>query len=163
MASGNKHHAAASCECRRRRARAGPVHRVIIAHLAETPFGFLTSTLLPITPQTPKHLGFGVIMPFRVRQDTPFGLKTPASWPMAKCEMDFSTPNFSTSDIRPTDFLIFSGHIVRQFKSRPMPPELPGSVAGVYKWLLTPGRWPFWCFWGCFVAKNPLTSTQEVL
>ena len=51
-----------------------------IAHLAETPFGFSTSTLLPITPQTPKHLGFGVIMPFRVRRDTPFGLKTPASW-----------------------------------------------------------------------------------
>jgi hypothetical protein len=51
-----------------------------IAHLAETPFGFSTSTLLPITPQTPKHLGFGVIMPFRVRRDTPFALKTPASW-----------------------------------------------------------------------------------
>ena len=51
-----------------------------IAHLAETPFGFSTSTLLPITPQTPKHLGFGVIMPFRVRRYTPFGLKTPASW-----------------------------------------------------------------------------------
>jgi hypothetical protein len=28
--------------------------------------------------------------------------------------MDFSTPNFSTSDIRPNDFLIFGGHIFRQ-------------------------------------------------
>jgi hypothetical protein len=55
-------------------------NRPPIAHLAETPFGFSTSTLLPITPQTPKHLGFGVIMPFRVRRYTPFGLKTPASW-----------------------------------------------------------------------------------
>jgi hypothetical protein len=53
---------------------------VSIAHLAETPFGFLASTFLPITPQTPKHLGFGFAMPFRVRRDTPFVLKTPASW-----------------------------------------------------------------------------------
>jgi hypothetical protein len=35
-----------------------------------------------------------------------------------------------------------------------MPPELPGSVAGDYKWPLTPGRWPFWCFSGCFMAKQ---------
>jgi hypothetical protein len=34
-----------------------------IAHLAETPFGFLASTFLPITPHTPKHLGFGVDFP----------------------------------------------------------------------------------------------------
>jgi hypothetical protein len=39
-----------------------------------------------------------------------------------------------------TDFF-FGGHISRQFKSRVMLPELPGSVAGVYKWFLTPGRW----------------------
>jgi hypothetical protein len=43
----------------------------------------------------------------------------------------------------------------RQLKCRT---ELP---QGVYKWLLAPGRWPFWCFWGCFVAKNPSTPTQE--
>jgi hypothetical protein len=60
-------------------------------------------------------------------------------------------------------FFFFGGHIFRQFKSGLMPPELPGSVAGVYKWFLTPGRWPFWYFWGCFVAKNPLTPTQEML
>jgi hypothetical protein len=49
-----------------------------IAHLAETetPFGFLASTFLPITTQTPKHLGFGVFMPSKLRRDTPFGLKT---------------------------------------------------------------------------------------
>jgi hypothetical protein len=29
------------------------------AHLAETRFDFLASTFLPITTQTPKHLGFG--------------------------------------------------------------------------------------------------------
>ena len=60
-------------------------------------------------------------------------------------------------------FFFFGGHIFRQFKSILLLRELPGSVAGVYKWLLTPGRWPFWCFLGCFVAKNPLTPTQEVL
>jgi hypothetical protein len=45
-------------------------------------------------------------------------------------------------------------------------PKLPGSVAGDCEWLLlTPGRWSFWCFLGCFVAKNPLapTPTQEVV
>jgi hypothetical protein len=51
-----------------------------IAHLAETRFGFCTSGFLPITSQTPKHLGFRVFMPFRVRRGTPFGLKMPASW-----------------------------------------------------------------------------------
>jgi hypothetical protein len=60
-------------------------------------------------------------------------------------------------------FLFFGGHIFRQFKSTLLLRELPGSVAGVYKCLLTPGRWPFWCFLGCFVAKNPLTPTQEML
>jgi hypothetical protein len=40
----------------------------------------LASTFLPITPQTPKELGFGGFMPFRVRRDTPFGLKMLASW-----------------------------------------------------------------------------------
>ena len=51
-----------------------------IAHLAETPFGLFASTFLPITPQTPKHLGFGVFMPSKLRRDTLFGLKMPASW-----------------------------------------------------------------------------------
>jgi hypothetical protein len=58
-----------------------------IAHLAETRFGFSTSTLLPTTPQTPKHLGFGVIMPFstfRVRRDTPFGIWSENACVMAK-------------------------------------------------------------------------------
>jgi hypothetical protein len=92
-------------------------------------------------------------MPFRVRRGTPFGLKMPASW------------RNGVSGIRPTDFFIFGGHIFRHLKSRPMPPEFPGCVdlAGVYTWLLTPARWPFWCFLGCFVAKNPSTPTQEVL
>jgi hypothetical protein len=52
----------------------------------------------------------------------------------------FRLPNFLASDIRPTDFLFFGGHIFRQFKSILLLHELPGSVAGVYKWLLTPGR-----------------------
>jgi hypothetical protein len=43
-----------------------------IAHLAESRFGFSASTFLPMALQTPKHLGFGVFMPF--------GLKMPASW-----------------------------------------------------------------------------------
>jgi hypothetical protein len=82
-------------------------------------------------------------------------------WPKNACVMakwHFRLPNFLASDIRPTDFLFFGGHIFRQFKSRPMPPELPGSVAGVYKWLLTPGRsWQmavFGAFWGVLWLKN---------
>jgi hypothetical protein len=63
-------------------------------------------------------------MPFEVRQGTPFGLKMPASCVMAKWH--FRPPDFLTSDIWPTDFLFFGGHMFRQFKSRPMPPELPG-------------------------------------
>jgi hypothetical protein len=51
----------------------------------------------------------------------------------------FRLPNFLASDIRPTDFLFFNGHIFRQFKSILLLRELPGSVAGVYKWLAT---WP---------------------
>jgi hypothetical protein len=51
-----------------------------IARLAETPFGFCTSAFLPIPPQTPKHLEFGVFMPSKLRRDTLFGLKMPASW-----------------------------------------------------------------------------------
>jgi hypothetical protein len=31
--------------------------------------------------------------------------------------------------------------------------ELPGSVAGVYKCLLTPGRWRFGVFWGVLWLK----------
>jgi hypothetical protein len=50
-------------------------------------------------------------------------------------------------------------------KAGPCP---PGPVAlwpsfcfsGVFLRLKPPY---IWCFWGCFVAKNPLTSTQEVL
>jgi hypothetical protein len=60
-------------------------------------------------------------------------------------------------------FFILGGHYFGQFKSRPMPPELPGSVAAVYKWFLAPVRWPFWCILGCFVAKKTLTPTREVL
>jgi hypothetical protein len=58
---------------------------------------------------------------------------------------------------------IFGGHVFRQFGSIILLRELPGSVAGVYKWLLGPGGRSFWCFLGCFVAKNPFTPTQEVL
>jgi hypothetical protein len=44
--------------------------------------------------------------------------------------------------------------VFRQFKTILLLRELPGSVAGAYKWLLGPGTWPFWCFLGCFVAKT---------
>ena len=93
-----------------------------IAHLAETPFGFLASTFLPITTQTPKHLGFGVFMPFGVRRDTPFGLKMLASW--RNGISDYRT--FVPLIFGLTDFLFFGGHMFRQFKSILMPPELPG-------------------------------------
>jgi hypothetical protein len=73
-----------------------------IAHLAETPFGFCTSAFLPIPPQTPKHLGFGVFMPSELRRDTLFGLKMPASWRNKK-----KTKNFCTSDFRFNGFFIF--------------------------------------------------------
>jgi hypothetical protein len=41
------------------------------------------------------------------------------------------------SDFRFNGFLFSDGHIFRQLKCRTELPELPGSVAGVYKWLLT--------------------------
>jgi hypothetical protein len=114
-----------------------------IVHLAETRFGFSTSTFLPITPQTPKRLGFRVFVPFRVRRDTPFGLKMPAHGEMA----------FSTTEVfdlgYPANGNFFSVVICFGSLSQNqclLPPKLPGSVAGVYKWFLTPGRWPFWCF-----------------
>jgi hypothetical protein len=53
-------------------------------------------------------------------------------------------------------FFIFGGHFFRQFKS--ILHELPGSVAGVYKWLLTPSRWPFWCFW---VSSNQEAAEKK--
>ena len=137
-----------------------PIRNILpIAHLAETRFDFLASTFLPMPPQTQKHLGFGIFVPFRVRRDTPFGLKMPASW--RNGISDYRT--FCLQLFGLTEFFIFGDHIFRQFKSILLLRELPGSVAGVYKWVLTPGRWPFWCFLGCFVAKNPLTPTQEVI
>jgi hypothetical protein len=57
-------------------------------------------------------------MPSKLRRDTLFGLKMPASWRKKKA----SVPLISGS----TDFLFFGGHVFRQFKSRLMPPELPG-------------------------------------
>jgi hypothetical protein len=95
-------------------------------------------------------------MPLKVRRDTPFEC-------LRHGEMAFPTAELFASAFRVNGFFIFGGHISRQFRSIFSLRELPGSVAGVYKWLLTPGRWPFWCFWGCFVAKNPSTPTQEVL
>ena len=130
-----------------------------ITHLAETPFVFLPSTFLPTDSRTPKELEFGGFRPSKLRRGAPFGLKTPASW--RNGISDYRT--FCLQLFGLTDFLIFGDHIFRQFKSILLLRELPGSVAGAYKWLLTPGRWPFWCFLGCFVAKNPLTPTQEVL
>jgi hypothetical protein len=97
-------------------------------------------------------------MPFRVHRDTPFGLKMPASWRNGISDYRTFWPRISANG-----FFLFGGHIFRQFNSILLLRELPGSVAGVYKGLLTPSRWLFWCFWGCFVATNPLTPTQEVL
>jgi hypothetical protein len=73
-----------------------------IAHLAETPFAFCTSAFLPITPQTPKHLGFGVFMPSKLRRDTLFGLKMPTSW-----RNEEKKKNFCTSDFRFNGIFIF--------------------------------------------------------
>jgi hypothetical protein len=77
-----------------------PLLAIDIAHLAETPFGFCTSTFLPIPPQTPKHLGFGVFMPSKLRRDTSFGLKMPASWRNEKKNQKTFVPLISGS----TDF-----------------------------------------------------------
>jgi hypothetical protein len=129
-----------------------------ITHLAETPFVFLPSTFLPTDSRTPKELEFGGFRPSKLRRGAPFGLKTPASW-----RNGISDYRTLAKTLRVNGFLLFGGNIFRQFKSILSLRVLPGSVAGVYKWLLTPGRWPFWCFLGCFVAKNPLTPTQEVL
>ena len=51
-------------------------------------------------------------------------------------------PNFLAKAFRVNGFLFFGGLIFRQFKSILLLRELLGSVAGVYKWLLAPGRWP---------------------
>jgi hypothetical protein len=80
---------------------------VIIAHLAESRFGFSASTFLPMALQTPKHLGFGVFMPFRVRRDTPFGLKMPASCDMRHGEMTFSTTKLFGLGYPANGFFIF--------------------------------------------------------
>jgi hypothetical protein len=66
----------------------------------------------------------------------------------------FRLPDFLPTTSRANGFFnfrrsYFSAVQVYTFTSR----ELPGSVAGAYKRLLGPGRWPFWCFLGCFVAK----------
>jgi hypothetical protein len=89
-----------------------------IAHLAETPFGFCTSAFLPIPPQTPKNLGFKVFMPSKLRPRH-------FIWSENACVMAEKKP-FVPLISGPTDFLFFGGHSFRQFKSRPMPPELPG-------------------------------------
>jgi hypothetical protein len=79
------------------------IDALLIAHLAETPFGFCTSDFLPTPPQTPKHLGFGIFMPSKLRRDTLFGLKMPASWRNEKKPKTF-VPLISGS----TDFFYFS-------------------------------------------------------
>jgi hypothetical protein len=93
-----------------------------IAHLAETRFGFCTSAFLPKPPRTPNELGFGGFRPPKLRRDTPFGLKTSASWRngISDCR------TFVPLTFGLTDFWFFGCHIFRHFKSRPMPPELPG-------------------------------------
>jgi hypothetical protein len=93
-----------------------------IAHLdAKTPFGFCTSAFLPIPPQTPKHLGFGVFMPSELRRGTLF------VWSENACVMaKKKTKTCVPLVFGLTDFLFVGGHIFRQFKSRLMPPELPG-------------------------------------
>jgi hypothetical protein len=48
----------------------------------------------------------------------------------------------------------FGGHIFRQFESILLLRELPGPVAGVYKWLSTPGRCRFGAFWGVLWLKT---------
>jgi hypothetical protein len=90
------------------------------------------------TKKTPKHLGFRVYMPFRVRRDTPLGLKMPASWRNGISDYRTFWPRISGQRI-----FFFGGHIFLQFKSKLLLRELPGSVAGVYKCLFTPGRRPF--------------------
>jgi hypothetical protein len=81
---------------------------------------------------------------FSGRQNTPFGLKAPASW-----RNGISDYRTLPTAVRVNGFfLIFGDHIFRQFKFTLLLRELSGSVAGVYKWLLTPGRWPFWRFLG---------------
>jgi hypothetical protein len=81
-----------------------------------------TSAFLPKPPRTPKELGFGGFRPSKLRLDIPFGLKTSASW--RNSISDYQT--FVPLVFWLTDFLFFGGRIFRQFKSRPMPPELPG-------------------------------------
>jgi hypothetical protein len=61
-------------------------------------------------------------MPSKLRRDTLFGLKMPASCRNEKKNQKTFVPLISGS----TDFLFFGGHIFRQFKSRLMPPEFPG-------------------------------------
>jgi hypothetical protein len=125
------------------------------------PLGFLPSAFLPINPRTPKEPGFGGFRLSKLRRDTPFGLITPASaCVMAKWHS--RPPKFLAKTFRVNGFFLLPVIFFRQFKYILLLRELPGSVAGVYKWLLTPERWPFWCFLGRFVAKNPLTPTQEV-
>jgi hypothetical protein len=141
-------HTAPRCESR----AAQPT--VSIAHLAETRFGFLATTFLPKTPRTSKELGFRGFILCRVHRCYRFGLKTPASWRTGISDYrTFWLKLFGLMDFFP-----------RQFRCRLLLRELPGSVAGVYRWLLGPGSdGRFGACWVCFVAKNALTPTQEVL